>query len=92
MQSIALHPSGFYMAIGFIDKVKVYHLMQSEIREYRSLDIKNCHTMKFSNGGQLLACCDYKDLHVFNSYTLDRYTDKKDTKLPSTQVNYIDFN
>jgi WD40 repeat protein len=72
LQSIALHPSGFYLAIGFIDKVKIYHLMQSEIRMYKSLDIKNCHTMKFSNGGQLLACVDLKDISIFNSYTLDK--------------------
>jgi WD40 repeat protein len=27
LHSIALHPSGFYMAIGFNDKVKIYHLL-----------------------------------------------------------------
>lgn len=27
LQSVALHPSGFYLAVGFIDKVKVYHLL-----------------------------------------------------------------
>ena len=89
LQSIALHPSGFYMAIGFIDKVKIYHLMQSEIRMYKSLDIKNCHTMKFSNGGQLLACVDLKDISIFNSYTLDK---PKKQPGPSGQVSNIDFN
>lgn len=65
LQSIALHPSGFYMAIGFIDKVKIYHLMQAELREFQVLDIKNCHIMKFSNGGQILACVDIKDISLF---------------------------
>ena len=27
LQSIALHPSGFYLAIASIDRVKIYHLM-----------------------------------------------------------------
>ena len=89
LQSIALHPSGIYLAIGFIDKVKIYHLMQSEIRLYRSLDIKNCHVMKFSNGGQLLACVDLKDISIFNSYTLDK---PKKTPGPSNMVSNIDFN
>ena len=89
LQSIALHPSGFYLAIGFIDKVKIYHLMQSEIRMYKALDIKNCHTMKFSNGGQLLACVDLKDISIFNSYTLDK---PKKQPGPSSQVSNIDFN
>jgi len=47
--------------------------------------------MKFSNGGQLLACCDFKDIHVYNSYTLDKQIEKKQP-LPSNQVNNIDFN
>lgn len=34
LQSIAIHPSGFYMAIGFMDKVKIYHLIQSDLREF----------------------------------------------------------
>jgi WD40 repeat protein len=51
LRCIALHPSGFYMAIGFSDKVKVYHLLKTDIREYRSLDIKNCNILRFSKGG-----------------------------------------
>lgn len=51
LQSLALHPSGFYLAVAFIDKVKIYHLLDTEIREYRVLDLKNCHKIKFSNGG-----------------------------------------
>ena len=56
LQSIALHPSGFYLAVASIESVCVYHLLQGSIREYRKLDIKNCHTLKFSNGGHMLAC------------------------------------
>ena len=89
LQSIAIHPSGFYMAIGFIDKVKIYHLMQAELREFQVLDIKNCHIMKFSNGGQILACVDIKDISLFQSYHLDK---PRKQQCPSKDVTQIDFN
>lgn len=56
--SIALHPSGYYMAAGFIDRVRIMHILQDELRDFRSLDIKNCTKMKFSNGGHYFAAVD----------------------------------
>lgn len=72
LQAIALHPSGFYMAIGFKDKVKVFHLMQQDIRLFVTLDIARVHLIKFSNGGQILACVDHKDINLYQSYALDK--------------------
>jgi len=60
------------MAIAFFDKVKIYHLLDSDIREYRVLDLKSCHKVEFSNGGQYLACVDLKEISVFYSYTLEK--------------------
>ena len=88
LQSIAIHPSGFYLAISFIDKVKIYHLLDSDIREYRVLDIKNQHLIKFSNGGQYLACVDQKDISIYYSYTLEK--PKKTSCSP--EISNLDFN
>ena len=52
--SIAMHPSGYYMAAGFIDKVRIMHVLDDELREFRPLDHRNVHKMKFSTGGQFL--------------------------------------
>jgi len=49
--SIAFHPTGYYLAAGFIDKLRVYHVMQDELKPYKELGIKNCTVMKFSAGG-----------------------------------------
>jgi hypothetical protein len=49
-----MHPSGYYMAAGFIDRVRVMHILDDELREYRTLEHRNCHKMKFSTGGQYL--------------------------------------
>ncbi len=56
--SLALHPSGYYLAAGYIDKVRVMHVLHDDLREFRILEIKNCTRMKFSNGGQFLALTD----------------------------------
>ena len=60
------------MAIAFSDNVRIYHLLDSEFREYRSLGLKGCSKLKFSNGGQYLACVDLKDISVYYSYTLEK--------------------
>ena len=49
--SIAMHPSGYYLAAGFIDKVRVFHVLHNELREYASKDFKNCNNIIFSNNG-----------------------------------------
>ena len=89
LQSIALHPSGFYLAIACIGGVKIYHLMEPEIREYRSLECKGCHTVKFSNGGQLLACIDPQHIGIYHAYTLERLN-----RLPGrhASIRNLDFN
>jgi WD40 repeat protein len=56
--SIAMHPSGYYMAASFIDKVRIYHILHDELRHFRNVDIKNCQQMKFSHGGQWFAAAD----------------------------------
>jgi hypothetical protein len=39
--SVAFHPSGYYLAAGFIDKLRIFHILHSELRVYRELPIKN---------------------------------------------------
>jgi WD40 repeat protein len=76
------------LAISFFDKVKIYHLLDSDIREYRVLDIKNQHLIKFSKGGQYLACVDQKDISIYFSYTLEK--PKKYSH--SGNISSLDFN
>ena len=54
--SVAIHPSGYYMAASFIDKIRVHHILHDEFKHYENIDIKNCKLMKFSNGGHIFAC------------------------------------
>ncbi len=66
-----MHPSGYYMAAGFIDRVRVMHILHDELRDFRTLEHKNCYKMKFSNGGQYFIVVEQKNFYIYSSYTLD---------------------
>ena len=70
--SVAIHPSGYYLAASFIDKIRIYHILHDELRHYKNIEIKNCQKMKFCTGGHLFFAIDNKQIHIFNSYTLIR--------------------
>eukprot|EP00743_Colponemidia_sp_Colp-15_P006147 GILK01006607.1.p1 GENE.GILK01006607.1~~GILK01006607.1.p1 ORF type:complete len:1413 (-),score=360.36 GILK01006607.1:147-4334(-) len=69
--SVAFHPSGYYLVVGFVDKLRVFHILHEELRLYREVGIKNARDIKFSNGGHLFCASSGKQLTIFNSYTLD---------------------
>jgi cilia- and flagella-associated protein 57 len=55
LQSVAFHPSGYYIALGFKDKLRIFHLMHRDLRLYKELSLTNTTKLKFSNGGHFLA-------------------------------------
>ena len=63
--------------------------MDYEFRLYRELEVKNCHTIKFSNKGQYLACVDLKEINIFYSYSLER---PRKMQSPSQNVTNLCFN
>ena len=87
--SIAMHPSGYYMAAGFIDRVRIMHVLDDELREYRTLDHRSCNKMKFSTGGQYLIIVEQKNFFIYASYTLECLAK---IKSPSTFISSIAFN
>ena len=75
--SVGLHPMGYYLAVGFIDKLGLYHLSHKELKLYKEINLKNCVQVKFSNGGQYIAVATQKpksvhyEVLVFDSFTLE---------------------
>ena len=70
--SVAIHPNGYYLAAGFTDKVRVFYLMSDQLRIYREIALKSSSCIKFSFGGQLLACTFQTDIYLYQSYTLEK--------------------
>eukprot|EP01137_Pigoraptor_chileana_P030193 Opistho-2@16440 len=53
--SIALHPSGLYVLVGFSDKLRLMNLLIDDIRPFKEFTIRGCREARFSNGGHLFA-------------------------------------
>lgn len=48
---VAFHPFGYYIAAGFVDKIRYFHLLHDQLRIYKEIVLKNCCLLRFSNGG-----------------------------------------
>ena len=44
--SIALHPSGLYILVGFSDKLRLMNLLIDEIRTFKEFTIRGCREVK----------------------------------------------
>ena len=54
--SVAFHPSGFHIIVGFTDKVRMMNVFQKTLKTFKEIPIKGCREIRFSNGGHLFAC------------------------------------
>lgn len=70
--SVAFHPSGYYLAAGFVDKIRVFHILYNEMRPFREISIKQVSALKFSHGGHLLACASGKVVYIYSAYSLEQ--------------------
>lgn len=88
--TVAMHPSGYYMAGGFLDRIRFYHILHDSIKGFRTIEIQHCRKLKFSNGGHYFIAVNTKHLFLYNSYTLCRVG--KPELLPSSHVTDICWN
>lgn len=73
--ALAIHPNGYYIAVSDKDMIRFFHLCYKEIRFYNNdsgnneTPKSNCHLLKFSNGGHLLAAVSGRNVYVSRSYS-----------------------
>ncbi|OMJ86865.1 hypothetical protein SteCoe_11496 [Stentor coeruleus] len=72
--SVAFHPSGYYLAISFVDKVRLFHLLFDELRFFREVATPSSSLLKFSSGGHFLAISSGLNIYIYKSYTLQLVT------------------
>ena len=75
MFSVALHPAGLHVAIAFLDKLRLYHILLDDLRLCVELPVKCCRVCVFSQGGNLLATANGNIISVFDSHSGDRVVD-----------------
>lgn len=85
----SLHPSGYYLAVGLQDQLKVFHLMHDDFRLFHCFDIKKSSKLKFSQGGHLLVVATDKHVYFISTYGLEVLS-KLDS--PSSLVTCLAFN
>jgi len=69
--SVAFHPSGYQLVVGFVDRVRMMNVFARNLKSYHEISIKACREIKFSNGGHLFACANQYTLNVYNFYTAE---------------------
>lgn len=96
--SVAIHPNGYYMAVSDKDMIRFFHLCYKELRYYNN-DVtgnetskSNCHLLKFSHGGHLLAAVSNKTLYIIRAYTRDTLKEFKTSHSGTIKGVYFDYN
>mmetsp|Transcript_13687 Transcript_13687/g.36226 ORF Transcript_13687/g.36226 Transcript_13687/m.36226 type:complete len:1228 (-) Transcript_13687:39-3722(-) len=69
--SVAFHPSGFHLIIGFSDKLRLMNLLMEDMKTYKDIPIKACREVRFSNGGQYFAAVSTNTIQVYRTYTCE---------------------
>ena len=68
--SVAFHPSGYHIIVGFTDKVRIMNVFsEKKLGSVKEIPIKSCREIQFSNGGHLFACVNQHYIQVYNFYT-----------------------
>eukprot|EP00927_Polykrikos_kofoidii_P044410 TRINITY_DN38389_c0_g1_i1.p1 TRINITY_DN38389_c0_g1~~TRINITY_DN38389_c0_g1_i1.p1 ORF type:complete len:1288 (+),score=271.17 TRINITY_DN38389_c0_g1_i1:192-4055(+) len=69
--SVAFHPSGFHLIVGFHDKLRLMNLLMEDMRPYKEIPIKSCRECRFSHGGQFFAAVNSNMIQIFKTYTCE---------------------
>merc|ERR1719506_1600485 len=69
--SVAFHPSGFHLIVGFSDKLRLMNLLMEDVRNFKEIPIKGCKECRFSNGGQYFAAVNSNTIQVYKTYTCE---------------------
>ena len=67
--SVAFHPSGFHIIVGFTDRVRMMNVFQKSLKPFHHIGIKGCREIRFSNGGHLFACASQSNINIYKFYT-----------------------
>ncbi|KAJ3066607.1 Cilia- and flagella-associated protein 57 [Podochytrium sp. JEL0797] len=71
--SIALHPSGLYILVGFADCLKLMNVLIDDIRPYWEANIRGCRECRFSNGGQYFASVYGSTIGIHRTWSFETF-------------------
>eukprot|EP00398_MALV-I-01_sp_L67-1_P000447 gene447-864_t len=69
--SVAFHPSGFHIIVGFSDKLRLMNVLMEDLKPFKDIPIKGCREVRFSNGGEYFAAVNSNMIQVYRFYTCE---------------------
>ncbi len=72
LSAVAIHPSGYQLAIAFIDKVIIYHIMNDDLKKTNQIELRSVNIVRYSSGGQYLFVIERSNVNIYNAYTLQK--------------------
>ena len=69
--SVALHPSGLFVLVGFSEKLRLLNILIDDIRVFKEISIRGCRECRFSTGGHLFAAANSNLIQVYGTYTFE---------------------
>lgn len=66
--SVAMHPSGLQVVVGFVDKLRLLNVLMDDLREVKEFAIKACAEVRFSNGGHCFAAANGAIVQLYSTY------------------------
>ncbi|XP_034724351.1 cilia- and flagella-associated protein 57 isoform X3 [Etheostoma cragini] len=64
--SVALHPTGLFILVGFSDKLRLMNLLIDDIRSFKEFTVRGCRECAFSHGGHLFAAVNGNVIHIYS--------------------------
>ena len=90
--AVALHPSGLYLVVAFIDKLKVMSVILEELYLLRDIPIRQCTTISMSTGGSFVAANSGSTIEIIDVFTGDIVSSLRghSSKIRSITWMYLD--
>ncbi|XP_068567972.1 cilia- and flagella-associated protein 57 isoform X2 [Cebidichthys violaceus] len=64
--SVALHPTGLFILVGFSDKLRLMNLLIDDIRTVKEFTVRCCRECAFSHGGHMFAAVNGNVIHIYS--------------------------
>ncbi|KAM9530529.1 cilia- and flagella-associated protein 57-like [Salvelinus alpinus] len=75
--SIALHPFGLFVMVGFSDKLRLMNLLIDDVRTFKEFTVRACRECAFSHGGHLFAAVNGNIIHIYSTTTFENVLNLK---------------
>ncbi|KAM9859970.1 cilia- and flagella-associated protein 57 [Aulostomus maculatus] len=69
--SVALHPIGLFMLVGFSDKLQLMNLLISDICTFKEFTVRSCRECAFSHGGHMFAAVSGNVIYIFSTTSFE---------------------